>query len=579
MLLKENATNERLMGSYYTPIELADYVTKWAIKGQNIRRVLEPSCGDGIFLKCIRNRNLEDRCNITAIEIDTEASVLAGERITGSTVFNDYEQFLVHLESNHNLKHIAGCSVINDDFYKIYDNGLRQEVFDVIVGNPPYIRYQYLTEEQREEQSVILTANGMKSNKLINAWVSFVVACVQMLDVNGKIGLIIPAELMQVAYAEDLRNFLMSKLQKTTIITFRELVFPDVEQEVILLLGEKDLRHNDEHKLKILQYDNIAKLIQDDNMEAIEFNDVEEDDSKWTRYFLSASENELISNIRQDNRFIQLSDIADVDIGITTGNNDYFCVNRDKVNEYGLENACIPLIARSVNINGIRFTKQDWEENINLGAKTYLIDFPDIPYEEYPEGFVRYIRYGEETNQNSGYKCQIRKRWYRIPSIWVPDAFFLRRNHLYPKFVLNTELNAVSTDTMHRIRFSMGVNPKRVLLSYYNSIALAFTEIEGRSYGGGVLEILPGEVEKIILPDLRKVELVDEETVNELVEIIDGYVRNHDDIQGILDEIDRRVLVNILGIDENVILAFRNMWLTLRDRRLNRKSKKVKQHD
>lgn len=52
---------------------------------------------------------------------------------------------------------------------------------------------------------------------------------------------------------------------------------------------------------------------------------------------------------------------------------------------------------------------------------------------------------------------------------------------------------------MHRIKFNDGVNAENVLLSYYNSISFAFTEICGRSYGGGVLEILPGEVGNIML--------------------------------------------------------------------------------
>ena len=123
---------------------------------------------------------------------------------------------------------------------------------------------------------------------------------------------------------------------------------------------------------------------------------------------------------------------------------------------------------------------------------------------------------------------------------------------------------------MHRITFNNEVDKKRVLLSYYNSIGLAFTEIEGRSYGGGVLEILPGEVGKIILPDLRDENLIDDYTVNELVNIIDNYVRNNDDILGILDVIDRRVLVDVLGLGMEEALEFRNMWLTLRERRLNR---------
>lgn len=579
MLLRQDATEERLAGRYFTPRNLADFIVEWATSDRNINKILEPSCGDGIFLECLGTRNLENRCNITAIEIDGEVSILAGNRIEGSIRFDSYNDFIERqitaLANNRNLDTDVGCYIINDDFYSIYENRLKEQSFQVIVGNPPYIRYQYLTDLQREEQSKILIRNQMKSNKLINAWVSFVVACVQMLSPDGRIGLVIPAELLQVAYAEDLRKFLMRNLQKTTIVTFRELIFPNVEQEVVLLLGEKDSLHNDEHKLKMLQYDNVNQLTQNANLDAVEFNDVEINSSKWTRYFFSARDNNLISDIKQDPRFVRFSDIADIDIGITTGNNDYFCINRDTVQQYGLRSICIPLIARSVNINGIKFTRQDWEENINLGAKTYLLNFPETSYEEYPEGFRQYIEYGEETEQNSGYKCRIRKRWYRIPSIWVPDAFFLRRNYLYPKFVLNTEINAVSTDTMHRIRFNLGVNPDRTLLSYYNSIALAFTEIEGRSYGGGVLEILPGELEKILLPDLRNIQLIDDDTVSELIGLVDEYVRTHDDILGILDEIDRRVLVNILGMDEEVVLQFRRMWLTLRERRLSRGGNRV----
>lgn len=51
---------------------------------------------------------------------------------------------------------------------------------------------------------------------------------------------------------------------------------------------------------------------------------------------------------------------------------------------------------------------------------------------------------------------------------------------------------------MHRVKFNDDVEPERILLSYYNSISFAFTELCGRSYGGGVLEILPGEVGNIL---------------------------------------------------------------------------------
>lgn len=65
------------------------------------------------------------------------------------------------------------------------------------------------------------------------------VACVNLLSDNGKIAFVIPAEILQVAYAEDLRLFLANHLSKITLITFEELVFPDIEQEIVVFIGEK----------------------------------------------------------------------------------------------------------------------------------------------------------------------------------------------------------------------------------------------------------------------------------------------------------------------------------------------------
>ncbi|CZR74697.1 TPA: class I SAM-dependent methyltransferase [Clostridioides difficile] len=567
MLLREHATEERLNGRYYTPENLANYIVDWAIKDIESGKILEPSCGDGSFLESMNILNLQDRFSIVGIELDTNESMVALDRINNSIFIDSLE----NLEDEKTILDNIGCKVINEDFYTIYENIIKYEKFNIIVGNPPYIRYQYLTEEQRNEQSIILKSNGMKSNKLINAWVSFVVASIQMLNKNGKLGLVIPAELMQVAYAEELRRFLMIQLQKMTIVTFRELIFPNVEQEVVILLGEKDENHKDEHKLRIVQYDDINQLTNDNNIEDIPFNNIEISDSKWTRYFLNRNSNELINSLRKDNRFVRFGDIASVDVGITTGNNDYFCVDNQTVNKFDLKEISKPLIARSVNLNGIKFTREDWKYNINRGAKTYLIDFPDIPYEQYSYRQREYIEKGEREEQNTGYKCRIRQRWYRVPSIWLPDAFLLRRNHLYPKFILNSEVEAVSTDTMHRIRFNEDIDHNRVLLSYYNSITLAFTEIEGRSYGGGVLEILPGEFEKVIIPDLQSNELITNDIVNYLIQEIDTRVRNNNDIEDILDLVDETILIEILGIDRNIVDQFRKMWLILKNRRLNRK--------
>lgn len=214
----------------------------------------------------------------------------------------------------------------------------------------------------------------------------------------------------------------------------------------------------------------------------------------WNRNLLiSRVDNIFIIN---DKKFVKFSDISKVDTGITTGNNKFFSVTNETVERYDLSQITLPLIGRSAHAHGIFFTEEDWSVNVNKGLPAQLAYFPNAPLEGFPEGHQDYNEQGVESGQSEGYKLGLRKNWYHIPSVYPPDAFFLRINDTFPKFVLN-DLEAVSTDTMHRIRFFEGIDRRKALLSYYNSITFAFTEMEGRSYGGGVLEVYQVKQKKL----------------------------------------------------------------------------------
>src|SRR5699024_1129127 len=117
---------------------------------ENIDTVLEPSCGDGVFLDSLKEIGLLDKVSsVEGVEIESPEAQKVSKR----------------------YKDIPKVKVINQDFFDFYKEALGKKAYDLIFGNPPYIRYQYLKESQRECQSQILTSHGMKSNKLINAWV------------------------------------------------------------------------------------------------------------------------------------------------------------------------------------------------------------------------------------------------------------------------------------------------------------------------------------------------------------------------------------------------------------------------
>ncbi len=540
MRLKKDSSDKKLRGAYYTPMVLAKAIVGLFMK-DSPQNVLEPSCGDGVFIDSLCSSGMLDRIEmLTAVEIEAAEAQKVQTRYPNA----------------------GNVRVLIEDFLEFYERSYQKVEYDLILGNPPYIRYQYLTEAQREIQAQILTSHGMKSNKLINSWVCFLVACVQMLSANGKIAFVVPAEILQVAYAEDLRLFLTNQLSRITLITFEKLIFPEIEQEVCVLIGEKG---GEEKGIRIIQMDTLDdfKVL---DLSKNEYQKARHVKEKWTKYFLSLAEAELIQALRTDERFVPFKELGVINVGITTGNNEYFSITDETEKQYELESVTLPLIGRSSHAHGIYFTEDDWQSNVKAGKKAKLVVFPDKSYEKYPAKHREYILLGEESGQHTGYKCAIRDRWYIVPSIWVPDAFFLRRNNIYPKFVLN-KCGAVSTDTMHRMRFNTDVDPLNILLSYYNSISFAFVEICGRSYGGGVLEILPGEMGNILLP---RISVISRDIREDLLHRIDTIVRKDEDIEHALDIIDQELLVDKLSIDPEWCKTCRIIWKKLKKRRLGR---------
>ena len=93
---------------------------------------------------------------------------------------------------------------------------------------------------------------------------------------------------------------------------------------------------------------------------------------------------------------------------------------------------------------------------------------------------------------------------------------------------------------------SSGIDPELAIIAYYNSIAFAFTELYGRSCGGGVLEILPKEVGNIHVLNTGLLN-INVELKRNVISVIDGVVRNGRNIDEALDYIDAKILVGILS--------------------------------
>lgn len=532
---------KKARGKYYTPLQLADAMVKFFVS-DNTKKILEPSCGKGVFLDSMDKKGLLGNVEkFTAVEVNAK---------TIEKAKNKY-------------KFVKNIEFINDDFFNFYNQNKENNKYDLIIGNPPYIKYQLLSSFQRQTLSSILVSHGMKANKLINMWVGFLVACTHMLNSTGRIVFVIPAELLQVNYAKDLRCFLLKQFKNITLITFKKLVFPQVSQEVMVFVGEKD---GDKKGVKVIELGDLDDFSSLD-LKSENYQPIQNAKEKWTRFFISSEENRIINHIKNDAKFLPFSAFGTINVGVTTGNDKYFSIDKEVCEKYKLKETTLPLVGKNSHIHGAYFTKSDWEKNVKRGERAKLITFPSKPLAKYPKEHQEYVELGEKNKVHRGYKCFIREQWYVVPSVWIPDAFFPKFNYLYPKLAIN-KCEAISISSVNRIKLNDDIDTDTLLLSYYNSISFVFTEICGRSYGKGVLSISPGEIRNIMLPVLKD---FPKNKKRELVQKIDIAIRENKDIEIILDLIDREVLVKYLGLDIQLCISCRTAWKKLQQRRIGRR--------
>lgn len=543
---------DKLRGGYYTSAAVADWLCAWAIRTPK-DRVLEPSCGDGAFLEAAAKRfadlgagNPAIARQLTGVEIIAAEADQARTRLLGA------------------LKQRAADVVNTSDFFGWWQ-ATEQPAFDVVIGNPPFIRYQTFPEPHRSLAMALMVEQGLSPNRLTNIWVPFVVAAVASLRPGGRLALVLPAELLQVTYASQLRSFLTDRFERIDIVACNELFFEKAEQEVVLLLADGVLATaSDDNLCRVTMTE--ARTVGEitSRAPAIVLADaqpktIRHDNEKWLKYFLSEREITFMRALRDSGVTANLSAHASVDVGVVTGKNEFFVLTSAQVDELGLDGFTSPLVSRSAHLKGARVGKADWNAMSAAGDRVHLLHLkPDTT--KPTAALAKYIRFGEGNEVHKGYKCSIRDPWYAVPSVWTPDGFLFRQIYDFPRVVLN-QAGATSTDTIHRLTCKSD-KPERVIANTYTWLTAASAEIEGRSYGGGVLELEPTEAERLLMPA----------TLNGAMPLTEcDKLTRAGRLDDVLEENARIVLRGHMGLSEKDCLILHDIWAKMRDRRHARK--------
>jgi adenine-specific DNA methylase len=522
---KAAASADKIRGGYYTPAPVARFLARWVRHAGP--RMLEPSCGDGQILR----------------ELAALSSEVHGVELIAGEAAKAREFASVDAENLFTWLRHAGAGN-----------------WDGVAGNPPYIRFGNWPAEQREPALELMRRAGLHPTRLTNAWVPFVVASAMLVRDGGRVGLVLPAELLQVSYAAPVRDFLLSRFREITLLTFQRLVFGGILQEVVLFCGVASAGPAQIRTVSLSDADALAQA----DLNGQRFHPgpaLLHEKEKWTKYFLSAAQIDLLRAMKQSGAMARLGAIADVDVGIVTGRNSFFTFTDAQAEALGLTAQCVPLVSRSAQLCGLVYDSDCRASDVAANHRTWLLNAPDTPSDP---ALVAYIRAGEAAGVHTGYKCSIRNPWWSTPSLWMPELFMLRQIHLAPRLTVNAAA-ATSTDTVHRVRLTDDIDPTALAAVFHNSATFAFAEIMGRSYGGGILELEPAEAEQLPIPPPDYASAALAADVDLLLKA--------NEIEKALDVVDRRVLVDGLGLSRDVVAHCRSAWVALRDRRTQRASR------
>src|SRR6266568_2257240 len=469
---------QKLRGGFYTDADIAEFLTRW-VAVLRPQRVLEPSCGDGAFIEALGKGASTQLNSVFACEINPEAAVKAKARIGD-----------------------ARLEVRQGDFLRWFlFHGAEVEVFDGALGNPPFIRYQYLPEEQQLLAEKVFKRFGLPFTKHTNAWVPFVIASLALVRPGGRLGMVVPSEIFHIPHAQSLRRFLAEECSRILILDPEEIWFSETLQGTVLLMAEKKYNRGEKSQgVAVFPIRSRHQLGGDPEkiFQGAGYTNGSTINGKWMPVFLTREERALVSELRADKRVRPFTEQASVDVGIVTGANRFFLVPDEVVEKFQLQRWAHPMFGRSEHVQGLVYSRADHAANRRAGLPANFLWFQEESVDDLPANVRRYLEAGLAEKLQTRYKCRVRTPWYKVPSVYAAPVAMLKRAHNIPRLVLNSA-GAYTTDTAYRIK-PLRATAEALVFSFVNSLTCLTAEMEGRHYGGGVLELVPSEIERLLLP-------------------------------------------------------------------------------
>ncbi len=535
MRSRAQVSADKLRGGFYTPAALVDRCLEAVaalVDHDRPLRVLEPGAGDGAFVHGLARSVLRTRIqSVTALEplrseADKALAALAAAALPGEV-------------RSASAVGWAACT---------------EERYELALGNPPFVRYQFVSREDRAAALALAQRLGLALSGVANLWIPVVIGALSRLAPGGAFAFVVPTECLTGVSAGALRAWALANFERLQFDHFVPGSFPGVLQEVGVLSGRRASGPQAARTLRLVEHD------RDGAGHAVTHAGVG-GGAGWTRYLLDPAALQAFTHASGARSVQALGEIARFEVSIVTGANDFFSVSDATLREGSLAPWALPLLPRIRHAPGLILTPQDMQRAACAGARTNLLDFSSERPDPRTQPAARaFLEQGEARGLPGRYKCRIREPWFRVPGIARGSLLLSKRSHGYPRVVVN-QAGVFTTDTIYRGEVRGDATPAGVASAFHNSLTLLAAELEGRSFGGGVLELVPSEIARLAFPVIAGADAQ--------LQALDRIARALP-VDELVRATDALLAGAPAGIERDVLGALQGAREQLRDRRLAR---------
>ena len=476
-----------ILGQFSTPFPLAYDILNFSKKYQahdGKIKLLDPAFGTGVFYSAL-------------LASHSDHSI---QEAKGFEIDKYYGHPSSELWKDEKLEYLVS------DFTKATAS---VDKYNLIICNPPYVRHHHINEYKKDLQSKAYEVAGIKLSALSGLYCYFMALAHPWMEEKGLAIWLIPSEFMDVNYGKEIKEYLTRKVKLLKIHRFEpnNAQFDDATVTSAVVVFKNEIPDKD-HEVEFSYGGTLANPKVIKNVSLIDL----QKEKKWTRFPLS--------DVRVENNLSKLGDFFTVRRGIATGDNKFFILSFDEINELKLPISQFRPILPSPRYLETTQIEADEDGFPLIKEKLFVLDCKlslDEVKKEYPT-LYSYLNKGIDEGVPERYLCKNRKSWFAQENREESGFYctYIGRSNKEGsspfRFISNQSKAIVSNSYLilypkSKLEKAIRANPSLYdpILQALSSISSQSMTDEGRVYGGGMQKLEPKELLKVVATELDSI--------------------------------------------------------------------------